>query len=462
MKYKIKVYSIWEFGKRKDAAGNPHQEDSTYPHPDELKDSDRTFILCDGMGGHDAGEVASATVCQAMGNYILNDGHDSEDVFTDDELKKAIEVAFEALDKKDNGAEKKMGTTMTFLKLHNDGATIAHMGDSRVYHIRPGKDGEETQILFETKDHSLVNDLIKTGDLTREEARMSKQKNVITRAMQPNMDRKPKADIKHITDIKAGDYFYMCSDGMLEEYDMENGKSLRNIFSEMVESTERKVEILRGVTKDNRDNHTALIIHIEEVMGNISQPLSKESVAVVSSKKMGIIEDDEVSEVQDSQGENTSTPNLKKEVNGDTNNEKSEIKSTSDENPIKEDTNCSVEKTAIKNAEIRKQKTSAIESKSNIHNTHKNITKIIIRTILVAILVTTIIIVINDIPSCSKIQSSDKVESPYKKENSDKGKTSKEKKTEPQIISQSESQSQEKTEEVTIEAANSETAQIDN
>ena len=178
---------------------------------------------------------------------------------------------FQLLIKKDNGAEKKMGTTMTFLKLHNAGATVAHIGDSRVYHIRPGKDGENTDILFVTEDHSLVNDLIKIGELTREEARTSKQKNVITRAMQPNMERKPKADIKHITDIKAGDFFYMCSDGMLEQEEMENGESIRNIFSDAIKSVEDKVSILSEVTKNNRDNHTALIIQILEV-----EALSKE------------------------------------------------------------------------------------------------------------------------------------------------------------------------------------------
>lgn len=262
MKYRLKVYSIWEYGKRTDAEGHPHQEDCTYPLPDALNDSDRTFILCDGMGGHDAGEVASATVCEAMGKSIADDGHDAEGVFTDQDFMNALDAAFVALDKKDNGAEKKMGTTMTFLKLHNEGATVAHMGDSRVYHIRPGKDGADTAILHQTEDHSLVNDLVKIGELTREEARTSKQKNVITRAMQPNMDRRPKADIKHITDIKPGDFFYMCSDGMLEQEDMESGDSLRNIFSEAIPSDADKVKILTEVTKNNRDNHTALIIHI--------------------------------------------------------------------------------------------------------------------------------------------------------------------------------------------------------
>ncbi len=292
MKYKIKVYSIWEFGQRKDADGNPHQEDCTYPLPKELNDSDRTFILCDGMGGHDAGEVASATVCQAMGHSVLNDGHDADGVFSDEDLDNAIQAAFRELDGKDNGAEKKMGTTMTFLKLHNDGATIAHMGDSRVYHIRPGKDGRETQILFETRDHSLVNDLVKAEVLTKEEARHSKQRNVITRAMQPHMERHPKADIYHTSDIKAGDWFYMCSDGMLEQDDMESGESLRNIFSDAVETAERKVEILTEVTEDNKDNHTALLIHIEEVTG--CEPQQDEETDNQNKKRMGIVEDEEI------------------------------------------------------------------------------------------------------------------------------------------------------------------------
>lgn len=310
MNYKIKVYSIWEFGQRKDADGNPHQEDCTYPLPADLKDTDRTFILCDGMGGHDAGEVASATVCQAMGEYIAQDKErEAKDIFSDDVLKGALAAAFDALDLKDNGAEKKMGTTMTFLRLHRDGATIAHIGDSRVYHIRPGKDGMDTRILFETEDHSLVNNLIKIGELTREEARHSSQKNVITRAMQPHPDYRPKADIYHTADIQAGDFFYMCSDGMLEQSDMESGESLRNIFSHKIDSTERKVEILKDVTEDNRDNHTALIIEVVEVSGAPTKvvPTPKEEKkseagSAIPSKRMAIVEEDTKSEEKPSGG----------------------------------------------------------------------------------------------------------------------------------------------------------------
>lgn len=254
-----------EYGQRKDSTGHPHQEDCIFPEYGKQSDSDRLFILCDGMGGHDSGEVASATVCDAMSRTIIGDGHDKEGRFTYDDFMKALEAAFDALDEKDTHAEKKMGTTLTFLKFHNDGAFIAHIGDSRIYHIRPGKTGKETKILHETSDHSLVNDLIKVGELTKEEARSNIQKNVITRAMQPHLESRPKADIYETADIKPGDYFYMCSDGMLEQEEMEEGKSLRNIFSGDGGSIENKVKILKNVTKHNHDNHSAFIIQIADV-----------------------------------------------------------------------------------------------------------------------------------------------------------------------------------------------------
>lgn len=266
MKYKLKVYSIMEYGQRKDSSGRPHQEDCIYPEYGKESDSDRLFILCDGMGGHDAGEVASATVCEAMSRSIVGDGHDMEGVFTSDDFSQALDAAFRALDVKDTQAEKKMGTTLAFLKFHNEGVFVAHIGDSRVYHIRPGKNGEDTKILHETSDHSLVNDLIKVGELTREEARSNVQKNVITRAMQPHLESRPKAEIYETADIKPGDYFYLCSDGMLEQLEMENGTSLKNIFSHSGGSAFDKVKILRKVTDLNNDNHSAFIILVQEVI----------------------------------------------------------------------------------------------------------------------------------------------------------------------------------------------------
>ena len=266
MKYRLKAYSIIEYGRRKDSSGRPHQEDCIYPAEGRLSDSDRTFILCDGMGGHDAGEVASASVCDAMGRAAAHSSPSGDGIFTQSDFEEALNAAFLALDEKDTHAAKKMGTTLTFLRLHEGGAFIAHIGDSRVYHIRPGKTGKETVILHETSDHSLVNELIKAGELTRESARKSVQKNVITRALQPNPISRPKADIYETPDIRPGDYFYLCSDGMLEQPDMENGTSLKNIFSRKGGAPADKVNILRSVTAHNKDNHSAIVIHIEDVM----------------------------------------------------------------------------------------------------------------------------------------------------------------------------------------------------
>lgn len=270
MRYKIKVYSIWEYGQRTDAQGKPHQEDSLFPEHGKATENDRLFILCDGMGGHDAGEVASATVCEAMSRSILTAKPDAEGEFSADDILNAVSAALDALDEKDNGAEKKMGTTMTMLKLHSRGYSAAHIGDSRIYHIRPGKSREDTIIMFRTEDHSLVNDLIRIGEITPEEAKTSKQKNVITRAMQPSMERRCKADIHESSDIKAGDYFYMCSDGMLEHADDDN---LRWIFSDEGGDDDNKVDILKKSTAENKDNHTAFVIHVLEVSYPIGTPI---------------------------------------------------------------------------------------------------------------------------------------------------------------------------------------------
>jgi protein phosphatase len=224
------------------------------------------------MGGHSSGEVASSTVCQAMSESIMSNCPDAEGRFTDDDFKTSLTDAYDALDKKDNGAFKKMGTTMTFLKLHDQGCTIAHIGDSRVYHIRPGRTAEDTEILFQTLDHSLVNDLIKIGELSPEEAKTSNQRNVITRAMQPCMERRPRADIYHTSDIRPGDYFMLCSDGILEQMEDEN---IKHIFSEKY-SDEQKVDMIIKVTEDNRDNHTAFLVHVLDVIGEapITKPVS--------------------------------------------------------------------------------------------------------------------------------------------------------------------------------------------
>ena len=249
--------AIFELGQRK------NQEDAIFPKSGDANESDRLFIVCDGMGGHEAGEVASNTVCNELSNYILQ--HYSQDGdFTMSDFQKALDVVYDEVDKKDNGAEKKMGTTLTLLKFHNNGCLAAHIGDSRIYQIRPS----ERRILYKSRDHSLVNDLYDIGEITLEEMKTSSQKNVITRAIQPNQARRAKADIKQITDIRSGDYFYICSDGMLEETEDDN---LINIISDGSISDKEKKCILTEVTKNNRDNHSAYLICVKDVVDNFNQ-----------------------------------------------------------------------------------------------------------------------------------------------------------------------------------------------
>lgn len=262
MEYKLTAYSIYEVGKRTDAAGNPHQEDYIFPSCSEISGNSRVFILCDGMGGHDAGEIASSVVCESLGKSIrsmLN----ANPIFSMAELKQALSTAYDALDANDIGSSKKMGTTLAMVVFHNHGVMVAHIGDSRVYHIRTGNSENETSILFQTEDHSLLNSLVKAGEISLEEAKQSVKKNIITRAMQPNADRS-EADVTEISDIQPGDWFYICSDGMLEQEEMEDGSAIKRIFSNQVNDDE-KVRILKGATSENQDNHSAIVIKVNSV-----------------------------------------------------------------------------------------------------------------------------------------------------------------------------------------------------
>lgn len=246
---------IWihELGKR------ANQEDSLYPSEGNATSADRVFVLCDGMGGHEAGEVASSSVCESLGRWFRK--HVSaDDVLTAATFNEALSAAYEDLDIRDNGvSEKKMGTTMTFIMFHAGGATAAHIGDSRIYQLRPG----EAKPLFKTNDHSLVNDLVRLGEITEEEARTSPNRNVITRAMQPG-EHRSKADITLLTDVQPGDWFFLCSDGMLEQ--MEDEEIVALITDETLSPDEKRQELIRR-TSDNKDNHTAWLIQVTAVEG---------------------------------------------------------------------------------------------------------------------------------------------------------------------------------------------------
>ena len=244
---KIELYpplSIHEIGQRE------NQEDSIIQWDNLL------FVLCDGMGGHEKGEVASQAVCQSLVTWFENNLKPDEP-FSDDQLREAIEFAYAELDKYADDNPRQMGTTLTLLYICSKGITAAHMGDSRIYHIRP-----EAGVLYQSRDHSLVFDLFQAGEITYEQMATFPQKNIVTRAMTPGEDNRMRPDIIHITDIQPNDYFYMCSDGMMEKMTNED---LMSILSADMDD-KMKVGQLKMATNQNFDNHTAWIIHIKNAI----------------------------------------------------------------------------------------------------------------------------------------------------------------------------------------------------
>ncbi len=250
MEYRLTEYAIFEAGRLTDREGNPRQEDSIYPEPDRPADWSRLFVVCDGMGGKGAGDVASAIVCRAL--ELTNDN--SQPDFTKDDLRKAIVRAYDDLDQADHGQSRAMGTTMAMLRLNTDGAMVAHVGDSRVYHIRPGINGADTKILFRTKDHTHGGEDGAAREGTRK---------VLTRAMMTKMKRRCAPHVNILRDIRPGDYFFLCTDGMLEYMDDD---ALCMIFSHDGGNDHNKHGLLLKATANNEDNHSAIIVHILEVI----------------------------------------------------------------------------------------------------------------------------------------------------------------------------------------------------
>lgn len=265
MRYELyQPLAINELGSRK------NQEDSVYPLMGEANEQQRVFVVCDGMGGMDKGEVASEAVCKTLGR-VAETIKDSVDVFGDAEFQQCLQQAYEALDAADVKNEGTMGTTMTFLCMHKGGCLVAHIGDSRIYHLRPSL-GAGKGVLYRSRDHSLVQQLYELGELSYNGMATSPRKNVILRAMQPHQEQRTKATLAHITDVQAGDYFYMCTDGMLEK--MEDDE-LMGIVGDSMLTDEQKRERLIELTKDNGDNHSAYLVRVKNVIREPGDELLK-------------------------------------------------------------------------------------------------------------------------------------------------------------------------------------------
>lgn len=235
------------------------QEDRIYPTIEQLGKDDRCFVLCDGMGGHEKGEVAAAIVSETL-YKSLTANPPARDVADKQWFDRSLNAAYDALDKMECGSERKPGTTMTCVYLAANGALCAHIGDSRIYVVRPGKG-----IIYRSEDHSLVNQLVKIGEITPEEAAHHPRRNVILRAMQPGLGKERyAADVVLVNDVKAGDYFFLCCDGILEQLSDEK---LCEIISADTTPDEKLAAIYDVCFGKTRDNFTCILVPVAEVEG---------------------------------------------------------------------------------------------------------------------------------------------------------------------------------------------------
>ena len=166
------------------------------------------FAVADGMGGAQAGEVASELAASALRGEDSNglDGTARVDALIQEANRRIFDRA--STDPTASG----MGTTMTVALVEEMTVAIGHVGDSRAYLVR----GEQMEQL--TEDHSLVNELLKSGKLSEEEAQIHPQRSVITRAVGTD----PDVDVDGFTiEAEDGDVFLICSDGLTDMVDDE-------------------------------------------------------------------------------------------------------------------------------------------------------------------------------------------------------------------------------------------------
>lgn len=191
-----------------ETGGKKKQEDYIWPTPGKATAESRVFIVCDGVGGSENGEMASRLVATFAGQALTSSAINELSQESIIELLKQAQQELISYATK-NGLNGDMATTFSLLVLFPEKAFIAWCGDTRVYHVRKG------DILFRTEDHSLVNTLVKNGEITEEEARLHPQRNIILNAIRAD-DSPVEAEGVWISSLQDGDYFMLCTDGLLE------------------------------------------------------------------------------------------------------------------------------------------------------------------------------------------------------------------------------------------------------
>jgi protein phosphatase len=256
-KLKIVHAGLSDVGRKRE-----HNEDSFI-----IVDEDSLFVVADGMGGHAAGEVASRIAVNAIADFIASTRRDAEITWpyeydtklsvASNRLKTSIRIANQKII--DTIAQRRdlegMGTTLVSVLLSDVTACVAHVGDSRSYHVR----GDVlTQI---TGDHSWVNEQIKLGFLSKEDAGRHPFRNVVTRALGSKED--VQVDLVE-QPLEPGDTILLCSDGLNTMIDDQAiRQTLIEAKTDMQQATRSLIE--QANANGGEDNVTAVIIHVPAV-----------------------------------------------------------------------------------------------------------------------------------------------------------------------------------------------------
>ena len=220
-------------------------------------------VLADGMGGSNAGEVASGMLVASLVGGLpqswtadrLN-GLDREQAkaLSHTLLQAAVKKANAAIHAKaqDNPDCEGMGTTLVACLFHDDFLTVAHVGDSRLYRIR------NDLIEQVTSDHSLLQEQLDSGMITRENAHLSKNKNFVTRAV--GVDPDVEAEI-HSYDVLPEDIFLLCSDGL---HGMIDDEEIEMTVAALGANLDLAAQQLVGAANDagGRDNVSVILVQI--------------------------------------------------------------------------------------------------------------------------------------------------------------------------------------------------------
>ncbi|OEI74172.1 protein phosphatase [Bacillus subtilis] len=224
------------------------------------KDEFVLAVVADGMGGHLAGDVASKMAVKAMGEK-WNEAETIPQAPSECEkwlIEQILSVNSKIYDHAQAHEEcQGMGTTIVCALFTGKTVSVAHIGDSRCYLLQ---DDDFIQV---TEDHSLVNELVRTGEISREDAEHHPRKNVLTKAL--GTDQSVSIDTRSF-DIEPGDKLLLCSDGLTNKVE---GTELKDIL-QSDSAPQEKVNLLVDIANQNggEDNITAVLLelalHVEE------------------------------------------------------------------------------------------------------------------------------------------------------------------------------------------------------